>query len=204
LRSQGVPTRLATGYVSGERDRVSGVWKVKASDAHAWVEVWFPETGWQPFDPTARVPLAGDTDAGTVGGDLIGAAVASVLSHRLELTLAAFGAMTLWASSLAVRARRRRRRRGRWGLLQDRFAALADARRSSPDGSSPEGSSRQTTTNPMLAATLRERVPSESGASVELVADTLDQVAFDPTWTDDDEVYERTRRTVETLERSAR
>ena len=28
LRSQGVPARLATGYVPGERDRVAGVWKV--------------------------------------------------------------------------------------------------------------------------------------------------------------------------------
>ena len=56
LRSQGVPARLATGYLPGERDRVSGVWKVRASDAHAWVEVWFPETGWEAFDPTASVP----------------------------------------------------------------------------------------------------------------------------------------------------
>ncbi len=81
LRSQGVPARLATGYLPGERDRVSGVWKVRASDAHAWVEVWFPETGWEAFDPTASVPLAGDADAGTVGGDLVAAAGASVASH---------------------------------------------------------------------------------------------------------------------------
>ena len=30
LRTQGVPARLATGYVPGERDRVAGVWKVRA------------------------------------------------------------------------------------------------------------------------------------------------------------------------------
>ena len=30
LRTQGVPARLATGYLPGERDRISGVWKVRA------------------------------------------------------------------------------------------------------------------------------------------------------------------------------
>ncbi len=92
LRSQGVPARLATGYVPGERDRVSGVWKVRASDAHAWVEVWFPQTGWQAFDPTAVVPLAGDADSGTVGGDLVAAALSSIGSHRVELALLAVAA----------------------------------------------------------------------------------------------------------------
>ena len=70
LRTQGVPARLATGYVPGERDRLSGVWKVRACDAHAWVEVWFPDTGWQAFDPTAEVPFGGEVDAGSVGGDV--------------------------------------------------------------------------------------------------------------------------------------
>jgi transglutaminase-like putative cysteine protease len=43
----------------------------RASDAHAWVEVWFPETGWQAFDPTADVPLAGETTRSSVGGDIV-------------------------------------------------------------------------------------------------------------------------------------
>ena len=92
LRSQGVPARLATGYIAGERDRVSGVWKVRASDAHAWVEVWFPQTGWQAFDPTASVPLAGESDPGTVGGDLVGATLSSFSSHRGEIALLAVAA----------------------------------------------------------------------------------------------------------------
>jgi len=93
LRSQGVPTRLATGYISGERDRVSGVWKVRASDAHSWVEVWFPETGWEAFDPTASVPLAGDAGSGTVGGDLAGAVLASIASHPIKLGLTGLAAL---------------------------------------------------------------------------------------------------------------
>ncbi|MGB0113868.1 MAG: transglutaminaseTgpA domain-containing protein, partial [Ilumatobacteraceae bacterium] len=127
LRSQGVPARLATGYVTGERDRVSGVWKVRASDAHAWVEVWFPQTGWEPFDPTASVPLAGDADAGTVGGDLAAAAAASIVSHRIEVAAAAVVLLGAWVAVRTLAAARHRRRRGRWGLLQDRFLALADA-----------------------------------------------------------------------------
>ena len=124
LRSQGVPARLATGYVPGERDRVSGVWKVRASDAHAWVEVWFPQTGWQAFDPTASVPLAGESDPGTVGGDLVAATLSSINSHRGEIALLAGAAIAGWAILVLVRRWRHRRRRGRWGLLQDRFAAL--------------------------------------------------------------------------------
>src|SRR5690606_8327475 len=70
LRTQGVPARLATGYLPGSRDRIAGVFEVRASDAHAWVEVWFPESGWQAFDPTASVPLSADAQIGTLGADL--------------------------------------------------------------------------------------------------------------------------------------
>jgi transglutaminase-like putative cysteine protease len=51
LRSQDVPARFVVGYSEGERvdeDR----WVVRGSDAHAWVEVYFPETGWVEFEPT--------------------------------------------------------------------------------------------------------------------------------------------------------
>jgi transglutaminase-like putative cysteine protease len=52
LREAGVPARLALGYLPGDRDFVSGIEEVRASGAHAWVEVWFPGFGWYPFDPT--------------------------------------------------------------------------------------------------------------------------------------------------------
>jgi transglutaminase-like putative cysteine protease len=51
-RSQGIPARIATGYVSGEYNPFTGLYEVKASDAHAWVEVYFPGYGWSTFDPT--------------------------------------------------------------------------------------------------------------------------------------------------------
>ncbi len=60
LRSLGVPARLAVGYVSGEESLLGGEFTVRADDAHAWAEVYFPGVGWQGFDPTASVPLSGE------------------------------------------------------------------------------------------------------------------------------------------------
>jgi hypothetical protein len=60
LRSLGVPARLTVGYTAGERNPLTGLFEVRASDAHAWTEVWFPDIGWMSFDPTADVPFADD------------------------------------------------------------------------------------------------------------------------------------------------
>ncbi len=48
----GIPARVATGYVPGEYNPFTGLHEVRASDAHAWVEVYFPGYGWSTFDPT--------------------------------------------------------------------------------------------------------------------------------------------------------
>ena len=58
-RLNGIPARLATGFVPGDRDAITGRYTVREKDAHAWAEVWFPDVGWVGFDPTAQVPLAG-------------------------------------------------------------------------------------------------------------------------------------------------
>jgi transglutaminase-like putative cysteine protease len=50
LRTVGVPARVAVGFTGG-RD-VGGARSVSTSDAHAWVEAWFPGVGWTTFDPT--------------------------------------------------------------------------------------------------------------------------------------------------------
>lgn len=51
-RSLGIPARLVTGYGSGAYSRLTGYYEVRASDAHSWAEVYFPDYGWVPFDPT--------------------------------------------------------------------------------------------------------------------------------------------------------
>jgi transglutaminase-like putative cysteine protease len=52
LRGQGIPARVATGFQSGYFNDVSGLYVVRASDAHAWVEAWIAGRGWVTFDPT--------------------------------------------------------------------------------------------------------------------------------------------------------
>ena len=52
LRLLGVPARVAVGFTSGEYDEDDKEWVVSDTNAHAWVEVWFPRFGWIPFDPT--------------------------------------------------------------------------------------------------------------------------------------------------------
>jgi transglutaminase-like putative cysteine protease len=55
LRTQGVPARMVTGYTPGERV-AEDEWVVRGLNAHAWVEVYFPATGWVAFDPTPSGP----------------------------------------------------------------------------------------------------------------------------------------------------
>jgi transglutaminase-like putative cysteine protease len=109
-RSVGIPARLSTGFVPGTKDSLSGEFVVRERDAHAWAEIYFPGIGWQPFDPTASVPLAGDA---TTHGSWIQWA----RHHALVLGLIA-AALVLAATSaptLSARLRRRVSRRGaRW------------------------------------------------------------------------------------------
>ncbi|MBA3552240.1 MAG: transglutaminase domain-containing protein, partial [Actinobacteria bacterium] len=52
LRTLGIPARVAVGTTQGTRDEESGVWHVTGKNAHAWVEVLFPQYGWLAFEPT--------------------------------------------------------------------------------------------------------------------------------------------------------
>ncbi len=51
LRALGYPARVAIGFLPGARD-TSGVYHVSTEDAHAWVEMFFPDYGWLAFEPT--------------------------------------------------------------------------------------------------------------------------------------------------------
>jgi protein-glutamine gamma-glutamyltransferase len=52
LRTLGIPTREVNGFLPGEYNDLGEDYIVRASDAHSWVEVYFPGSGWQTFDPT--------------------------------------------------------------------------------------------------------------------------------------------------------
>jgi transglutaminase-like putative cysteine protease len=56
LRTLGIPTREVNGFLPGEYNDLGGDYIVRASDAHSWVEVYFPGNGWQTFDPTPAAP----------------------------------------------------------------------------------------------------------------------------------------------------
>jgi protein-glutamine gamma-glutamyltransferase len=52
LRTLGIPSRVVTGFRSDEFNDLTANYVVRAKDAHAWVEAYFPSFGWQTFDPT--------------------------------------------------------------------------------------------------------------------------------------------------------
>lgn len=52
MRAEGIPARYVTGFLPGEYNDVGGDYIVRESDAHTWVEVYFPNYGWLTFDPT--------------------------------------------------------------------------------------------------------------------------------------------------------
>ena len=60
LRTYGVAARVVNGFLPGEYNEAAGAFTVRQSDAHSWVEVYFPESrAWVTFDPT---PAAGRTE----------------------------------------------------------------------------------------------------------------------------------------------
>jgi transglutaminase-like putative cysteine protease len=98
-----IPARLVTGFVPAERDPLTGVFTVRERDAHAWAEVWFPEVGWVPFDPTADVPLAGEDQ-----GD---PTIAAWLAEDAVVLMLAVAALALVAGPVRAAVQRRRRAR---------------------------------------------------------------------------------------------
>ena len=65
LRTQGIAARVVNGFLPGEYNEAADAYTVRQSDAHSWVEVYFPETNsWVTFDPT---PAAGRIESQRTG-----------------------------------------------------------------------------------------------------------------------------------------
>ncbi len=58
LRSRRIPARLVNGFQTGEYNTTADVFTVRQSDAHSWVEVYFPQYKWIAFDPTPAAGLS--------------------------------------------------------------------------------------------------------------------------------------------------
>ena len=132
LRAVGIPSRFAVGFGSGARNPFTGYFEVRESDAHSWVEVFYPEIGWIEYDPTHDVPQADPGLAGrfiapqvlrAVGRFLVrivpgpvktaGAAVGSALASGWRWVPTGtwiLGVFAAFAAAWAIRRRRHRRR----------------------------------------------------------------------------------------------
>ncbi len=147
LRTLGIATRLVTGYGPGERNPLTGYLEVKQSDAHAWLEVFYPDIGWVQYDPTFGVPhaapgaasrfMAGPVFAAigrfisTVVPEPLAAAVGVVMRSVVRAGGIAIGAWPVALAGLAVVAlvsfgRRRRGRRADRRALAPAEAAFLE------------------------------------------------------------------------------
>ncbi len=150
LRASSIPTRVVTGYGPGERNPLTGYFEVRQSDAHAWVEVYYPGAGWLPYDPTFGVPAAQQSwGSWFVAPQLlamIGRSIAHAVPRPVKAVVAATGRMVaavtagrvlVWiaavsALALGILARRRRRERRQpldaiGAAFEELVAALADS-----------------------------------------------------------------------------
>ncbi|MDO5682335.1 MAG: DUF3488 and transglutaminase-like domain-containing protein [Propionibacteriaceae bacterium] len=71
-RVAGIPSRVAVGFLPGERQGTD--WSVSIRDMHAWPELWFEGYGWVRFEPTPTIATAppwtvvsGSSNAGSEG-----------------------------------------------------------------------------------------------------------------------------------------
>ena len=62
LRALGIPSRVVNGFRTGEFNDLTSQYLIRASNAHSWVEAYYPGYGWISFDPTPAAPAAGHTD----------------------------------------------------------------------------------------------------------------------------------------------
>jgi protein-glutamine gamma-glutamyltransferase len=194
LRTLGIPAREAVGYVPGPYDPITDLYDIQASDAHAWVQVWFPYYGWQSFDPTAVVPLANPSPAHVLLHD-----VAAILG-RAPWVPVGIPLAVLFAAGYGIRAWRRRpqtwaeqvaRRLGRLGARArsprrpgetlTEFAARLDA-----SCGDPSGTLRAVATVAEAAAYGRREPAPEVRAQLDatLRASPLARIKFRiPSWT---------------------
>ncbi len=199
LREVGIPARIAVGFGAGQRNPFTGYWEVRQSDAHAWVEVWYPDAGWISYDPTFGVPAADPSFASrfpiteavaAIGGFLrehtpegVKAAVGTVAGVALGGLRSIVGSWPALLAVLAVaglgvvlarRGRRRRRARGPTDPAGRAYEDLVRALTSSGHAHDPAETPRE------VLAAARVAWPDERRDAAELVVVTFERSRWAP------------------------
>ncbi len=80
MRAAGIPARVVLGYQGGDFNPLGEYFVIRQYHAHAWSEVWLPDSGWTRVDPTSvlapdRIALGAEALIPNIG-------VPAVLSSR--------------------------------------------------------------------------------------------------------------------------
>jgi transglutaminase-like putative cysteine protease len=198
LRAVGIPSRFAVGFDSGARNPFTGYFEVRESDAHSWVEVFYPGIGWIEYDPTHDVPQANPGLAGRFIApqvlSAVGRFLARLVPRPVKAVVAAVGsvvasvwrrlgtvawALGLCAAFVATWAIRRRRRRGH--LRAPPGALPVEAFRSMCETFEARGHPRpayRTPTEYLLALLVEDRLAVDARRDLELIVRTFELEAF--------------------------
>ncbi|RUT27691.1 hypothetical protein EJP77_20480 [Paenibacillus zeisoli] len=103
LRTQGVPARWVKGFAPGRMSEGDPhQFTVSYSDAHSWVEVYFPGVGWVPFDPTpgfepaeGSTPYPQNITGGSSFGNLVNQ-MQDAVNYTLRSALAVIPGIVGW------------------------------------------------------------------------------------------------------------
>lgn len=128
LRSVGVPARLVTGFAFGDTSAQPGKRVFRGSDAHAWVQVYYPGVGWVASEATAS-GAAGAASSGNSSlrgqiADAVRSAWRKVPHGRVGAFVVVCVALVLgFAGTLLA---------GRWMIRRRRVAAVGPAAQDGP------------------------------------------------------------------------
>lgn len=130
-RQYGLPARMAIGMLPGESE--GGTYTVRASDAHAWPEIYFEPFGWLRFEPTpatrtGTVPsyaVIPTTDAGATPGMTSSSSSSTTRAPQARPDIAERNAQDYTIPDRSLLDRIKATPRWGWGLVAAVLALLA-------------------------------------------------------------------------------
>lgn len=196
LRSLGIPSREAVGYVPGSFNPFTDLWEIREDDAHAWVQVWYGQQGgWQDTDPTAVVPF-GNPSPGQV---MLNDAKNYVSANKISVGIVLFSIFFL-PITFKLRRRRAIKKMQPWELkelmhLEKKFRKFY--RRSPQD-------TLQTYLN-SLDIKLQDQLNYQLlSKNLHEIIETIEKSAYDPNFQDDELLRKKISSEINELAKSSR